>query len=387
VPDRIPILIAGGGIAGLALARALHKSGLDFHVLEGRAGPGDAGLAINLPGNAITALEQLGIGEQIAGLGRPTRRREYRTDRGRMLFAIDEVAFWGEEMQPRAMRRSDLLALLADGLPPNVLSFGMEIGAVHTAVDAVSVETVAGARLDGDLLIGADGVRSAVRRLAFAETLPRPALLANASWRFLARNPGVDCWTLWAGPESMILLIPLDGEVVYGWMTVPATAGSPAALADSFKRFPAVVRTAVEEAVGSGAALHHSPIEEVRAERWGRDRVLLVGDAAHATAPVWAQGAALALEDALVLANLLASGRDRQHVASVYEEVRRPRVHHVQRMTDRLSRAARMPTIVRGALMPFVGPKSYASTYGPLRTDALASLSNASGASAAPPWS
>ena len=101
-------------------------------------------------------------------------------------------------------------------------------------------------------------------------------------------------------------------------------------------------------------------------------RVVLAGDAAHATAPVWAQGAALALEDALVLADLLADRTDWTDVGRDYEARRRPRVAHVQAMTDRLSRTARMPDWLRRRLLPLVGPRSYRATYEPLRTPVIA---------------
>ena len=94
---------------------------------------------------------------------------------------------------------------------------------------------------------------------------------------------------------------------------------------------------------------------------------MLVGDAAHATAPVWAQGAALGLEDALVLAALLAERSEWSTVGAAYEALRRPRVAHVQAMTDRLSRTARQPGWARNLLLPVIGPRSYRATYEPLR--------------------
>ncbi len=111
----------------------------------------------------------------------------------------------------------------------------------------------------------------------------------------------------------------------------------------AFASFPRLVRDTVETILAQPAAIHHSPLDEVRIPAWTRDRVVLVGDAAHATAPVWAQGAALALEDALVLADLLAETGDWRSIGPDYERLRRPRVAHVQAMTDRLSRTARMP--------------------------------------------
>ena len=123
----------------------------------------------------------------------------------------------------------------------------------------------------------------------------------------------------------------------------------------------------VPAAVAHRTSLYHSPVEEVRIDRWSAGRVVLIGDAAHATAPVWAQGAALAVEDALVLADLLATHADWSAVGAEYERRRRPRVAHVQAMTDRFSRAAGLPAWFRDTVLPFVGPRTYRQTYEPLR--------------------
>ena len=93
---------------------------------------------------------------------------------------------------------------------------------------------------------------------------------------------------------------------------------------------------------------------------------MLIGDAAHATGPVWAQGAALALEDALVLARLL-DREDRSGVGDELLRARGARVAHVQAMTDRMSRLAGLPEPLRDVLAPVLGPRTYAATYGPLR--------------------
>jgi 2-polyprenyl-6-methoxyphenol hydroxylase-like FAD-dependent oxidoreductase len=113
--------------------------------------------------------------------------------------------------------------------------------------------------------------------------------------------------------------------------------------------------------------VYHSPIEEVRLATWTKDRVVLMGDAAHATAPVWAEGAALAMEDALALAAIVADRDDMAAIGPRFEQARRDRVTHVQAMTDRLSKAARLPHALRTLLMPFITPRSYRATYEPLK--------------------
>jgi 2-polyprenyl-6-methoxyphenol hydroxylase-like FAD-dependent oxidoreductase len=212
---------------------------------------------------------------------------------------------------------------------------------------------------------GADGVGSAVRAAVADASGLHVARSSTASWRFMAPNPGVDCWTVWSGKAGAFLLIPVDGDEVYGY--VSALDGSdvtddPAWLDASFGEYPEPVRMVL----ATHTKLYHSPIDEVRLDTWAQGRCALVGDAAHATAPVWAQGGALALEDALVLAGVLAGG-DWDSAAARYLEARRDRVNHVQHHTDRFTRAAALPVWLRDRLMPFAGPKSYQATYGPLR--------------------
>lgn len=368
--EKDRVLIAGGGIAGLAMRRALQRRGIPSLILERRLETTDAGLAINLPGNAVQALGQLGLAESLRQVGSPVRRREYRTERGRLLFAVDEAAFWGEEARPHCLRRADLLRLLTLDLPPNDIRLGTEVAAVRQRPQGVTVECADGAVETGRLLVGADGVHSRVRRGVFGDRALGAAMLASASWRFMAPNPGIDAWTLWAGSSGLFLLIPVDHGEVYGWVSIGKVAGQERDLATSrsmFASFPPLVRETLDAVLARPGALHHSPLEEVRIPSWTQDRVVLTGDAAHATAPVWAQGAALALEDALALASLLAERGDWSTVGADYEALRRPRVAHVQAMTDRLSRTARLPGWARNLLLPVIGPSSYRDTYSPLR--------------------
>lgn len=364
------VLIAGGGIAGLAVRRALHRQGIPSLTLERRGAPADGGLAINLPGNAVRALGQLGLADALRRVGSPVRRREYRTARGGLLFAVDEEAFWGAEARPRCLRRADLLQLLADGLPTDDLRRDCAVAGLRQDGASVAVELADGTRESGGLLVGADGVHSRVRHALFGDQALGAAMLAPASWRFMTPNPGIEAWTLWAGQGGLFLLIPVDRGEAYAWVSVADAATSrpdPALLRAVFAGFPRPVREALDAALARPETIHHAPLEEVRLPQWSRDRALLAGDAAHATAPVWAQGAALALEDALVLAELLAGRSDWRGIGPDYEARRRLRVAHVQAMTDRLSRTARLPDWARRLVLPVVGPRSYRATYGPLR--------------------
>jgi 2-polyprenyl-6-methoxyphenol hydroxylase-like FAD-dependent oxidoreductase len=361
------VLVVGGGIAGLALARALRRRDVPVTVAE--RGADDGGLAINLPGNAVAAFAALGLADGLAKLGRPTERREYRSMRDRLLFSVDEDAYWGPEARPRCVRRCDLLALLADGLDVPVRR-PLPVTVVRPVPGGADVDFGDDTRRRYGFVAGADGVRSVVRATAISDSgsgaaVTRPALLSAASWRFMAPNPGVDCWTVWSGPGGALLLIPVDDHEVYGYAS--ATTGGPVSADESwlrttFKDYPAPVRAVLD----GMSDLYHSPIEEVRTSSWSNGRCVVIGDAAHATAPVWAQGAALAVEDALTLAELLAT-TDWDDAGAHYERLRRDRVAHVQAATDRFSRAAALPSWLRHLILPAIGPRTYRDTYDVLR--------------------
>jgi 2-polyprenyl-6-methoxyphenol hydroxylase-like FAD-dependent oxidoreductase len=195
--------------------------------------------------------------------------------------------------------------------------------------------------------------------------------MTEASWRFTAPNPGVDCWTVWSGAQGTLLLIPVDEEHVYGYASSTrggAAGADPQWLAVTFAGFPEPVTTTVSAVLDDRDQLYYSPVEEIRCQRWSRGRLALIGDAAHATGPVWAQGAALALEDGIVLADLLAERRDWLSVGAEFERLRQPRVAHVQAATDKMSRIAALPGRLRDMVAPMLGPRAYRDAYGPLRT-------------------
>lgn len=362
------VLIVGGGIAGRAAARVLARHGLGCTVVERRESVG-RGMGVNLPGNAVRALAELGVPDHALASGVPVRRREYRNGRGRLLFAMDDERFWRGVGRPVCVRHRDLLNALA--LPGTAtLEHAQAVAVQPTPAGAeVQLEGVPSPR-HFDFVIGADGVHSSTRQAITVDGL-RSSSMTGSSWRFVADNPGVDCWTAWSGRDETFLLIPVGEGCVYGYAarTRGGDTGSDSSwLTQAAGRFPELVGAAVAQAL-EGGELQHGRVDEVRLEQWHRGRLVLIGDAAHATGPVWAQGVAMAIEDALVLGGLL-GGTPAEHwtgVGAEFERLRRPRVGHVQSATDKMSRMAALPGWLRDASAPLLGPSNYRAAYAPLR--------------------
>jgi 2-polyprenyl-6-methoxyphenol hydroxylase-like FAD-dependent oxidoreductase len=372
------VLVVGGGIAGFGLLRALSLRGVSSTLVERLPAPPGSGLGLNLPGNAVRALAALGLADEVVDRGRRIRRREYRNKAGRLLFAVDEEAFWGEVGPSVCLRRGDLLDVLRASTPEVTPRWHTPLVLAELVDEGVRVQLESGSTETYDFVVGADGVHSAVRRVLLPTDDSRRSLMTEASWRFTAPNPGVDCWTVWSGGQGTLLLIPVDEEHVYGYASTTrggAAGDDPRWLGSTFAGFPEPVATTVAAALDDPGQLYYSPVEEVRCEHWSRGRLALIGDAAHATGPVWAQGAALALEDALVLADLLAERRDWSSVGAEFERLRRPRVAHVQAATDRMSRLAGLPGRLRDVVAPVLGPRAYRAAYGPLRTPVAQAVS------------
>jgi 2-polyprenyl-6-methoxyphenol hydroxylase-like FAD-dependent oxidoreductase len=364
------VLVVGGGVAGFAMARALSLRGVPCELVERLAAPASPGTGLNLPGNAIRALAALGVAEAVIQRGVPIRRREYRNGQGRLLFAVDETAFWDAVGTSVGVRRGHLLDVLRASAAEVRPRWGTAVVHADQSDADVRIRLESGAVETYDFVVAADGVHSALRPAVNSEDGQRLSLMTDSSWRFIVPNPGVDCWTVWSGSSGTFLLMPVDDGHLYGYASSTrggAASADPQWLSTTFAGFPEPVLATLAALLDNPDRLYYSPVEEVRCERWSRGRLVLIGDAAHATGPVWAQGAALALEDALVLADLLAAQHDWSSVGAQFERLRRPRVAHVQAATDKMSRIAGLPSRLRDLVAPVLGPRAYRAAYGPLR--------------------
>ncbi len=342
----ISVGIIGGGIGGLAAALSLGRAGLDVHVYEQASALSEVGAGIQISPNASRILHRLGLGDELARMGvRPLAWHQRRWDDGRTLLrtplaGVVEEVFGSPYYQ---MHRADLLTALAGALPADRVHIGHRLSDLVDHGDRVEARFDNGTSTEVDLLVGADGIHSEVRRALFGQESPR--FTGCVAYRGLIPAERLDDLRLpveaqvWMGPDRhFVHYFVQDGRLVNFVAVIDQDAWTRESWTDrgdvtdalrAFEGWHPQLRSilgAVEETF-IWALFDRAPLE-----RWSVGRVTVLGDACHPMLPFMAQGAAQAIEDGAVLAACLQNAvpDTASEALRRYEELRLPRASRIQ---------------------------------------------------------
>jgi FAD-dependent urate hydroxylase len=364
-------IIAGGGIAGTVAALALHRAGCTPLIHE--AHPRDAderGAFLTVAVNGLEALRTLDLDPaEVLAAGFATPSMALRNSAGKLLAELPLGGPLADGVSTTTIRRADLYAALRSAAARRGIEivYGKRVTGVDVDPGGVTAGFADGTSVSGDLLVGADGLHSRVRS-ALDPAAPEPRYLGLLNAGGFTRGPVA------GAPEPGVMQMAFGRRAFFGWATAPdgsvwwfanPVAERPVAAGEWT---PAAWREYLLEVfAGDGipaAALIEASDEIVgpwstwdfpRVPVWRNERVVLVGDAAHAVSPSSGQGASMAIEDAVVLGRCLAGGAEIPAAFAEYERLRRDRVEKVVasgRRTGQTKTAGPVGAKIRDAMMP-----------------------------------
>jgi 2-polyprenyl-6-methoxyphenol hydroxylase-like FAD-dependent oxidoreductase len=298
--------------------KALARQGWSPEIVEINPSWGVYGVGIILQSNALRALDSLGLAERCLAAGHPYSTTRYCDSNGVVKQERTKPNLSGERWaSSTGILRPVLHQILRDevlrlGVP---VRLGVSVEKIEQEEDGAHVFFNDATAARYDLVVGADGVRSQTRRMVFGEQ-HAPSFMGQACWRFTAqRPPEVSCAVMFRGEKSLAGLIPLNADKMY-LLLLTAEPGNPRIerekmrdmLGQRLDGFGGLIGELARQLPDSSAIVY-SPLEPLLMPApWHRGRVVLIGDAVHATTPHIAQGASMAFEDAVVLSELLCSG-------------------------------------------------------------------------------
>jgi FAD-dependent urate hydroxylase len=337
-------LIIGGGIAGTVTAMALQQAGHEpvLHEAYERTAEG-VGAFLTVAVNGIDTLAALGLKDLVKGLGFDTPRMSMSVGSGKELAGFSLGGPLADGTVSQTVLRSELYVALRDEAARRGIKavYGKRLADASGGPDGVRATFADGSRSDGDLLIGADGLRSRVRQIIDpGAPTPRYVPLLNtggfAEGLTLGAEPGV-MHMIFGKRCFFSYVVNPNGQV--WWFANPPRKTEPTDLTTitdtawraELLRLVGVDKTPAAEIIKATKhvylpwATYDFPTVPV----WSRDRMIIIGDAAHATSPAAGQGASMAIEDAVTLGKCLRDASGVPEAFATYEDLRRERVEAV----------------------------------------------------------
>lgn len=336
-PQRV--LIVGAGIGGLTAAIALHRQGIQADVIEKNPAWSVYGVGIIQPSNMLRALREIGIGDACLAQGKGFQGWRFHDAQGQQLGEVQNDNVAGPGYPPvNGITRPALHKILGDatlaqGTP---VRLGVTLEGFAQDAEGVDVRFSDGGTGRYDLVIGADGAFSQLRTQLFPDS-PAPRFTGQSVWRHnFARPKDMEWGGIFFGRTSKAGLVPLSESLMY-LLLVTAEPGNPwippeqrhTLLRERLAEYGGIVG-ALREQICDPAAVVYRPMEVVMLDTpWHQGRVLLIGDAAHSGTPHLAEGAAMAIEDGVLLARMLGENRDIETILRDFEQRRLPRARLV----------------------------------------------------------
>jgi salicylate hydroxylase len=342
------IAIIGGGIGGLAAAATLLQAGFDVQVYEQAKALGEVGAGINIGPNASRLLHRLGLGEKLGACGiKPSTFDQRRWDDGRFLVRAPLGALVEEKFGAPyyTFHRADLHGALASGLPAERVHLGHRFTRLIDHGDRVEAQFDNGTSIAADVLVGADGIHSAVRHALLGPEKPR--FTGCVAYRGLVPADRLThlklerTTTIWMGPArhfvhyfvsagrlvNFVAVTEEDSWQRESWVDRGEVADALAAFADWHAQVRAII--AATDETYKWALFDRTPLS-----RWSVGRVTLLGDACHPMLTFMGQGAAQAIEDGATLTACLRKVDDVAAALRLYERLRLPRASRLQTMSQ-----------------------------------------------------
>ncbi|MFD3504532.1 FAD-dependent monooxygenase [Streptomyces sp. NPDC058676] len=339
------VLVTGAGIGGLGAAVALARRGVEVDVVEVREDSGVLGVGINQPANSLRALRTLGVLDEVLEIGFPYDRNAFYDWQGQLIVECPS-AFGGDVPANNALTRRELHRIL-NGAAEHAgakVTHGVSVRDLEETGNEVHVTFSDGRTETYDLVVGFEGLRSPLRQRLFG-TEHEPVFTGYSVWRLTMPRPEeVRNTMLFQGDATKAGVIPLSEDSMY-LLHVTPEPGNPHMPSDRMADL-LIERLAgyggligeLRDSITSPDGIVYSPLNEVfLPSPWFKGRAIVLGDAAHASAPHLTQGAGMALEDAVVLAEELAEP-DRTVEASLlaFMERRHERVRLVQEVSHQI---------------------------------------------------
>ncbi|MEU2711326.1 FAD-dependent oxidoreductase [Streptomyces sp. NPDC007205] len=355
--DATRVLVIGGGIAGTAAALGLYKAGHGVTVYEAHPDTAeDSGAFLTLASNGMRALAQLDATDAVTAVGFPLTSLRLLDSQGTELTHAPLGEMADPDLRYRCLRRGELLAALQGAAARRGirLRHGTRLTDVTDGPYGVTARFADGSTAQADLVVGADGLNSTVRRILTPGVRPTYAG-QRVFYGYSRAAPGADgtgVITMVRGSETAFGYATSPTGQTYWFARVstePLPAGGAAHPSPWREELLPLLRKDATPAADIVAA-SEGPVMVTNATEmplgvlWRKGRTLLIGDAAHAASPATGQGASMALEDAVVLAKALRDLPGPEAAFAAYERHRRPRVEHNITVSGGISRGSHSPS-------------------------------------------